>query len=137
MKKIYNAFYDVLKYSNYKVISCYKLAFSADNFNYNKGFWIIFILFLLYLAQFTIYLRKRINPLKINIARYHFRKNIVDKNKSENKNDIYDNNYNQRGINEITEKNNISSNSQFPPKKGVWLQKLKINMKEKILIRIY
>ena len=74
LKKMYNTFYDVLKYSNYKVILCYKLAFSADNFGYNKGFLIIFILFIVYLTQLAIYLYKKINPLKINIARYHFSK---------------------------------------------------------------
>ena len=79
-KKIYQSFYDVLKYSNYKVIYCYKLVFNKDNFNYNKGCWIIFILFILYLTQLVIYLFKKTSPLKLNIARYHFRQNIKEKN---------------------------------------------------------
>ena len=77
---MYQSFYDVLKYSNYKVIYCYKLVFNKDNFNYNKGCWIIFILFILYLTQLVIYLFKKTSPLKLNIARYHFRQNIKEKN---------------------------------------------------------
>ena len=56
LKKLYNTFYDVLKYSNYKVIFCYKLVFDTNNFNYNKGFWIIFILFFLYVTQLIRYI---------------------------------------------------------------------------------
>ena len=56
LKKMYQTFYDVLKYSNYKVILCYKLVFSLKNFDFNKGRWIIFILFILYLTQLFIYL---------------------------------------------------------------------------------
>ena len=78
-KKMYQSFYDVLKYSNYKVICCYKLVFNKDNFNYNKGCWIIFILFILYLTQLVIYLFKKTSPFKLNIARYHFRQNIKEK----------------------------------------------------------
>ena len=64
MKKAYDTFYDVLKYSNYKVTMCYKLVFNSDIFNYNKGFWLIFFLFLLYLSQLGIYIFKKISPLK-------------------------------------------------------------------------
>ena len=73
MKKAYDTFYDVLKYPNYKVMMCYKLVFNSDIFSYNKGFWIIFILFLLYLSQFGIYNFKKISPLKLHIARHHFK----------------------------------------------------------------
>ena len=45
------------------------------------------------------------------------KKNITDKNKNENKDNIYDRNNDQKGIIEITEKNNMSPNFQFPPKK--------------------
>ena len=81
MKEMYKTFYDVLKYSNYKVILCYKLVFNINNFSYNKGCWIIFILFLLYLTQLAIYLCKKIQPLKVNIARYHFQKKLLEEKK--------------------------------------------------------
>ena len=38
MKKLPNTFYDTLKYSNYKVLKCYKLVFNKDIFKKNKGF---------------------------------------------------------------------------------------------------
>ena len=79
LKKSYDVFYDVLKYSNYKVILCHKLVFNKDIFSYNKGFWIIFILFLLYLIQLGIYIFKKIKPLKINIARFHFKRKLNNK----------------------------------------------------------
>ena len=113
LKKFYHAFYDVLKYSNYKVIFCYKLVFTFDNFNYNKGCWIIFILFLLYLTQLGIYLKKKISPLKLHIARYHFKKILPKKNKQ----DINIENPSEKNNNLITEKINITSNFLFPPKR--------------------
>ena len=107
LNKLHNTFYDVLKYSNYKVLQCYKLAFNKNIFGYNKGFWIIFILFILYCTQLIIYIFKKISPFQLNIARYHFRKqlpnNLVDKIKK---------NYE---IN--TEKNYIPLKPEFPPKK--------------------
>ena len=106
LKKLHNTFYDVLKYSNYKVIYCYKLVFNKDIFGYNKGFWFLFILFLLYLTQMTIYIFKKISPLKLNVARYHFKK-IIQDNKNE-QNNIYE---------VAKEKVEMSGNSQLPPKK--------------------
>ena len=122
LKKMYQTFYDVLKYSNYKVIFCYKLVFTSKIFSYNKGCWIIFILFILYLTQLFIYLKKKISPLKINISRVHFR-NIdqnIKKEAQENKE-----NYPKNDNNVLTEKIEIVSNSQFPPKKGILKNKKK------------
>ena len=113
LKKMYETFYDVLKYSNYKVIFCYKLVFTLDNFSYNKGCWIIFILFILYLTQLAIYLNKKISPFKLNIARYHFR--IASQ--EINKDNIYERNSSHKEAELNQEKNGINSNIQFPPLK--------------------
>ena len=112
---MHEVFYDVLKYSNYKVIFCYKLVFSSKIFSYNKGCWIIFILFILYLTQLAIYLCKKISPLKLYIARYHFGKDLQNKKKDNSKEKMKkaENNIN----NELTEKIEISPNAEFPPKK--------------------
>ena len=104
MKKLHNTFYDTLKYSNYKVLKCYKLVFNKDIFKKNKGFWFLFILFILYLTQLSIYINKKINPFKLDIARYHFKINL-NKNKKEEIGDYQ----------VITEKKEISSFPQFPP----------------------
>ena len=124
LKKLYNTFYDVLKYSNYKVIFCYKLVFDTNNFNYNKGFWIIFILFFLYLTQLIRYIYKKIDPLKLHIARYHFKYPTKVKQ-----------NYNNSEKNKemLTEKNMISSTPHFPPKKKKTFIAISVAIKKKNL----
>ena len=116
LKKMYNTFYDVLKYSNYKVIFCYKLVFTLKNFDFNKGCWIIFILFILYMTQLCIYLCKKISPFKLYIARDKFGEKIEEKKKHKNELKMH---YSQKNTDmiAITEKIELSSNSQYPPKK--------------------
>ena len=103
-KKLHNTFYDVLKYSNYKVIFCYKLVFDTAIFGYNKGFLVLFILFLLYLIQLTIYLFKKISPFKLYIARFHFNRKMLNM-MEDNKQPISL----QNNIAISTERNNIYS----------------------------
>jgi len=115
-KKMYQTFYDVLKYSNYKVILCYKQVFTLKNFDFNKGCWIIFILFILYMTQLLIYLCKKIAPFKLYIARNKFGEKTENKKKfkSELKVHYSQNNMN---MNALTEKIDLSSNYENPPKK--------------------
>ena len=119
LKKMYQTFYDVLKYSNYKVIFCYKLVFTWKNFDFNKGCWIVFILFILYLTQLAIYLCKKISPFKLYIARNKFGEKVENKKKNK-KNELKEIkiHYSQKNVNmnALTEKIDLS-NSQFPPKK--------------------
>ena len=61
------SFYYVLKYSNYKILQCYKLVFVKTVFSENKGSIFIFILFILYLICLIIYIKKGVNPLKKNM----------------------------------------------------------------------
>ena len=116
LKKMYNTFYDVLKYSNYKVIFCYKLVFTLKNFDFNKGCWIIFILFILYMTQLYIYLCKKISPFKLYIARDKFGEKIEEKKKHKNELKIH-HFQKETNVNVLTEKLDLASNSQFPPKK--------------------
>ena len=46
-KKIYESFYDVLKYSNYKILKCYNLVFTEFLMTKNKGGIIVFIFILI------------------------------------------------------------------------------------------
>ena len=62
-KKIYESFFDVLKYSNYKTLKCFQLAFSKNIFKNNKGNIIILLLFFMYLVGIIMYIIKGINPL--------------------------------------------------------------------------
>ena len=114
VQKLYQTFYDVLKYSNYKVIQCYKLVFNADIFGYNKGFFIIFILFILYLTQLAVYIFKKLEPLRLHIARFHFKPIKINKN-DENKN-IYKA-FSSRNIQLIQEDGNTSEKLNYPPRK--------------------
>ena len=113
---MYQTFYDVLKYSNYKVIFCYKLVFTWKNFDFNKGCWIIFILFILYLTKLVIYLCKKISPFKLYIARNKFGEKIENKKKFKNELKVH---YSQKNtnMNAIKEKIDLSSNPKNPPKK--------------------
>ena len=69
-KSLYKSFYDVLKFSNYKILKCYKLAFRWINFKINLGFILVFIFFIIYLIFLFMYLIKGINQLRIDISRF-------------------------------------------------------------------
>ena len=78
-KMIYSSFYEVLKYSNFKVVKCYKLVFNINVLTKNYGSLIAIILFAFYLAFFAIYLLKGISPFKIDTV-----KTIIEKKKMSN-----------------------------------------------------
>ena len=77
-KKIYESFYDVLKYSNFKILKCYELVFKKNPFKNNIGSIIILCIFSFYCSCLIIYIIKGIIPLKNKI------KDIIPKNE-ENK----------------------------------------------------
>ena len=67
-KSIYKSFYDVLKYSNYKVLKCYKLVFSSTIFKSNKGNIISLIFFAIYIITLITYFIKGIEELKRDLS---------------------------------------------------------------------
>ena len=76
-KSIYQSFYKVLQYSNYKVLQCYKLAFTFNNIiTENLGSIFTIAYFLFYLLFFIIYVIKGNKQLKLD-----FSKNIIMKAK--------------------------------------------------------
>jgi hypothetical protein len=77
--KIFESFYEVLKYSNYKVLKCYKLVFNLDILKKNLGSIIIMIAFLVYISFLFVFIFKGISPLRIEIH-----KNIIDKIRFDN-----------------------------------------------------
>ena len=97
-KKIYESFFDVLKYSNYETLKCYKLAFSKNIFKNNKGNIIILLFFLIYLVGVIMYIIKGITPLK-------------NKYKKEENSQLETNN-------EFKTKNNKSNKNNMPPKRN-------------------
>ena len=68
-KSIFSTFFDVLKYSNYKVLSCYNLVFKVETLYQNGGSILTIIYFLGYLATFIIFLYKKLNYLKNEISK--------------------------------------------------------------------
>ena len=76
-KAIFKSFFDILKYSNYKVLSCYALVFIKLLFTKNYGFILAFIYFLGYIASFILFLYKRIYYLKLEIQKLFRRKHDI------------------------------------------------------------
>ena len=70
-KKIYESFHDVLKYSNFKILKCYKLIFTKKVITKNIGSITIIVFFMVYCIAWIIYLIKGISPITVGL------KNIV------------------------------------------------------------
>ena len=62
-KKLYESFYDVLKYSNFHVLKCYKLVFVKNVIIKNLGSIIILIVVFLYIFCLIFFIIKGILPL--------------------------------------------------------------------------
>ena len=106
-KKIYESFYEVLKYSNYQVFKCYKLVFSKKILE-NIGGIIIFLYFCINIGCFVFYLIKKDISLKNEILKYN---NLNKDNNDIKKSDGIIIDY--KKVNEIKNEHKIS----FPPKK--------------------
>ena len=63
-KKIFESFYDILKYSNFKILKCYNLVFIKRVFTKNLGSIITMFIFLIYFICMIIFIIKGIEPLK-------------------------------------------------------------------------
>ena len=68
-KIIFTSFYEVLKYSNFHVLKCYKLVFNLYFITDNYGSIILIIFFLIYLFFIFIFIFKGISPLKVQLFR--------------------------------------------------------------------
>ena len=66
-KKIYESFYEVLKYSNYDILKCYKLLFNKNVITTNMGSIISIIFFSCYLVCVIIYINRGLIPLNIKL----------------------------------------------------------------------
>ena len=66
-KKIYESFYEVLKYSNYDIIKCYKLLLNKNVITVNLGSIISIIFFSCYLVCVIIYINRGLIPLNIKL----------------------------------------------------------------------
>ena len=90
------SFYEILKYSNYKVLKCYNLVLTTKVLIDNKGSIVVIIYFLIYFIFLCIYIVKGLKPLRIEISKILFDKidnipnnrdvKLLDKNLKNNKN---------------------------------------------------
>ena len=101
-KSIYKSFYDVLKFSNYKVLKCYKLAFSSTIFKNNKGNILALVYFCIYLIFLLIYFIRGKNELKNDL----FKLILDDKINLANRASINNKNNNNNIFNINNKKNN-------------------------------
>ena len=68
-KKLYESFIDVLKYSNYKILRCYKLIGSKRMITKNIGNIMLIILFIVYIYSLTNYVCRGVNSLKSKVLK--------------------------------------------------------------------
>ena len=78
-KSIYQSFFSVLKYSNYKVLKCAKLTFTINSLTINIGSILSIIYFLIFFVFFIIYILKGIAQLKTELTK-SFSENSKKKN---------------------------------------------------------
>ena len=141
-KLIYESFFSVLKYSNYKVLKCSKLAFTIKSFTNNKGSIITIVYFLTFLLCLIINLIKGINQLKKDILN-----NIIEKSENniyiKEKDDVRKKNEQKERIDNLSLNNSRNKTKlikrnifKYPPKKVNYLfkdKKLYNNNKNNIL----
>ena len=119
-KKIYESFYDILKYSNYKIIKCYNLIINGNLISSNLGSIIILSLSGIYFLFLFIFLVNGINPLKINIFKslYNNKNIIINNNNQINNNQINNNPKNNNKRKSIRHGSSKKRHHYFPPIKN-------------------
>lgn len=123
-KKLYESFIDVLKYSNYKILKCYKLIGSKRMITHNIGNIILIIFLIVYLYSLLSYICRGIDPLKgklINEVKKEGdeddeNKIFHEETKAKNKNDEDDDGVNKKRKNK-KRKSTSKRKSHYPPKK--------------------
>ena len=86
-KVILTSFYEVLKYSNFEVLKCYKLVLDISILLNNYGSIIMIIYFLIYFICLMVFFVKTFSPLKIEISKLLFK---IPKHEDLNNNIIKD-----------------------------------------------
>ena len=135
---IYESFYDVLKFSNYKVLWCYKLAFHINSVTINKGSIIAIVYFIIYFIFLLIYAFKGIKSFQLSIAQKVMKNPLGQKEDLNIVNKIDIKNFKRKNTNFNTESSTkrkmntknkthkpimnkttkLLTNKNFPPKKN-------------------
>ena len=72
-KKLYQSFYEVLKYSNYDIIKCYNMILNIDVISVNLGSIIVIFYFLCYLICLFIFIFRGMIPIRIKLRNELYR----------------------------------------------------------------
>ena len=136
-KKIYESFYDVLKYSNYKIMKCYKLIFKNNPVKSNIGSIFVIIFFIIYSIFLVVFFFQGVSSLKIDIIKSIFNNQWVN---HQNIKSNFNNNINsniRKGYNKLNNRSNSfhSKSSRktkilFPPKRKNIKNKTNRNFKK-------
>ena len=131
-KKLYESFYDVLKYSNFKIIKCYNLILNKNVLSKNIGSIIIIIIFSIYLLCLIIFIIKGIAPLMEKLIPK--RKNNINNNINFNNIIIHNKQIENKKSNTRLAKNKIKLN---PVKRKIILPNFNIKEERGKLNQIY
>ena len=114
-KSIYQSFYDVLKYSNYKVLKCIKLSFSLNSIISNIGSIIIIVFFVIYSLFFIFFCLKGIKLLKEDFNTLYNKTKEIKKNNIVKTNKIIelDNKYKEKINEDIDSDEKINNSKSF------------------------
>ena len=104
-----NSFIDILKYSNYKVLYCYKLVFRGVTFYKNLGSIFTMLYFIGYCISFGFFCYYGLTPFKLELAKLFKKKRDIRNLKINNINDSVNTNTNLTKDKKI----NIISNAKL------------------------
>ena len=116
IKKFYESFYDVLKYSNYKVLKCFNLVFTKYVITKNIGSIIALVYILIYLGCLITFIFKGIKSLKDKIKKEKMNKFQVnninnDNNKNKDEKNLFKIKKKKKIKNRKSFKNNLMQNT--------------------------
>ena len=136
MKSIGKSFYNVLKYSNYKVLICYKLVFRKVTIRENVGNILSNLYFIGFLIGLGIFCYRKIIYLKIELEKLFEKQDNDLINNADivlfNKNKIFNTENNVNKI-KVKEKINEENNKNTIYIKKVELNSLKENKRKKVM----
>ena len=87
-KMLYESFYDILKYSNYKLVKCYNLVFNKNIFFNNKGNIIVLVYFFVFNITLILFILYGFNFLKLDLFKMIEQKKINNNKIKEKENEF-------------------------------------------------
>ena len=108
-EKIYESFFEVLKYSNYRILKCYKLLGNKRILTKNIGNIILIIFFIIYLICLITYFIKGINPIRTELKEIK----MEEENKEDEKKKLKMKNKETKTMKKIKEEKRLKENKSI------------------------